>query len=291
MEKTTKRIDAKYHIADCEHRGDIERAEVYLRKLDSHIRIEGKHWDGKDCGEAYIEFSFPSTIFEKLYWKLYDNTIFYANINHYINLGGKSRFSGKYCSMETLNVMNNQLKRDVSEGWEERLPMMLFFQQDDNICSELIISKALGMFPKYEILGYCCDLVDSKIYHNLLFTCHIDDIDGEKMKEFGDYCLSHHDSFLNRNHIYGELSCQHILKNARDYDDFKTIVNRILEKKSLLYDSPFFSTPTILEYKDYVGENKIKTSFQGICGYIFKIPTYYNRVWEKYKKSKLFVGE
>lgn len=65
----------QYEIADCEHRGDIERAgrEVmeFLGKYDA--RAIKEFWDGKDCGEAYliveIPFKYVKEVFRTRFFK------------------------------------------------------------------------------------------------------------------------------------------------------------------------------------------------------------------------------
>ena len=55
-----KTIIGRFHIPDCEHRGDIEWGRnVVTRKLGGKVMITREYWDGKDCGTAYIEFCFP----------------------------------------------------------------------------------------------------------------------------------------------------------------------------------------------------------------------------------------
>ena len=48
-----KTIIGRFHIPDCEHRGDIEWGRnVVTRKLGGKVMITREYWDGKDCGTA-----------------------------------------------------------------------------------------------------------------------------------------------------------------------------------------------------------------------------------------------
>ena len=60
-----KDILGTYYIADCEHRGDIERAKSYINSIGG--KVLSSHWDGYDCGEAYLEISLPIDVFKKVY--------------------------------------------------------------------------------------------------------------------------------------------------------------------------------------------------------------------------------
>lgn len=45
---------AQYFIADCEHEGDIRRAEQEVTAAGGFV--DGTEWDGHDCGEAWVYF-------------------------------------------------------------------------------------------------------------------------------------------------------------------------------------------------------------------------------------------
>ena len=258
--KETKTIHARYHVADCEHNGDMRHAESYISNLNPKIKIDDSYWNGIDCGEAYIDFSFPSSEFVSLYKRLYDVATFDADINDYVSLGGKSRFSGKSMSIDQILNIIESIKDDISDGWETRIPMLLFFKEDDNVSKEVIFSKCLEMFSKYNILGYNRHIAEGEdIYHYLLFTCNIKDITKEKMESFADYeLIRNRTSFFGKNNIYGALKCKHIIKGARKYSDFKAIAKRILEKKPLPYVNSYISTPKILPYAEYAKRGKLK---------------------------------
>ena len=53
MEEIIKGI---YRVTDCEHHGDMDSSTSYLRSIGCNV-IES-HWDGKDCGDAYIVSNF-----------------------------------------------------------------------------------------------------------------------------------------------------------------------------------------------------------------------------------------
>lgn len=57
----TKEVYILYPIIDCEHEGDISRAEYeamqYVKPMGGDV-IDS-YWDGRDCGEAYVTCSIP----------------------------------------------------------------------------------------------------------------------------------------------------------------------------------------------------------------------------------------
>lgn len=53
-----------YHVADCEHDGDMRHAEDEV--LEAGGTVVNSYWDGDDCGEAYIEFTIPNGNEEKV---------------------------------------------------------------------------------------------------------------------------------------------------------------------------------------------------------------------------------
>ena len=60
-----KKITGRYRVADCEHWGDMENAKNWISSLG--CIITDSHWDGRDCGEAWIEFWFYDNRFVSLY--------------------------------------------------------------------------------------------------------------------------------------------------------------------------------------------------------------------------------
>ena len=69
-----KNITGKYHVADCEHCGDMDCARSMIAGLG--CIITDSYWDGRDCGEAWVEFSFPECRFVAIYNKLGSSAVY-----------------------------------------------------------------------------------------------------------------------------------------------------------------------------------------------------------------------
>lgn len=52
------------NICDCEHEGDVWRAECEVGKLVVPMggEVTDSYWDGSDCGEAWVTFKIPYNI-------------------------------------------------------------------------------------------------------------------------------------------------------------------------------------------------------------------------------------
>ena len=73
-----KNITGIYHVADCEHWCDMDSAKSFIRSLG--CVITDSYWDGRDCGEAWVEFSFPECRYVAIYNKLGSSAGYSADI-------------------------------------------------------------------------------------------------------------------------------------------------------------------------------------------------------------------
>lgn len=149
-----EKIIGKYFVCDCEHSGDMESAKSFIRNLG--CQIVDDYWDGRDCGEAWIEFSFYDNIFVKVYEKLSGSSVSYsADINKYMKSGITLPYP--LINGKELIEMKNRMADDCSKGFEERLPLWLFFQINEyrnQYSAGEIVEKVLSYFEEpVEVLG------------------------------------------------------------------------------------------------------------------------------------------
>ena len=248
-----KIIHGTYHIADCEHNGDIERAKQHLRNILPNVRITFDYWDGYDCGEAYINFEFSSKHFHKVYEKLCNVATFDADVNEYVSLPNQSLYNSIKCSKDTFFKRLNVLKNDWASGWENNIPITLMFEHNANFNPLLIIERAKQALPtNHKMLAYNTELVDGNQFYNVLFTCSLKDIDAEKLKEFGDYALSwNRNSFLKKNGIYGEMRIVHHIKTCtRSIEFCKYLAKKIINKEPIEYSNGY--DIKVIPYDEYM---------------------------------------
>lgn len=237
-----KIIHGTYHIADCEHNGDIERAKQHLRNILPNVRITFDYWDGYDCGEAYINFEFSSKHFHKVYEKLCDVATFDADVNEYVSLPNQSLYKGIKCSKNAFNERLSVLKNNWANNWENNIPITLFFEHSANFNPLLVIERAKQALPtNHKMIAYNTELVDGNQFYNVLFTCSLEDIDEQKLEDFGDYAFSwNRNSFLKKNGIYGEMRLAHNIKTpTRNIEFCKTLAKKIINKEPIIYNNGY----------------------------------------------------
>lgn len=56
-----KPVKFRYNVVDCEHFGDMHSAEDKVTRYIAPFggKVTETYWDGRDCGEAYIECDVP----------------------------------------------------------------------------------------------------------------------------------------------------------------------------------------------------------------------------------------
>ena len=231
-----KKIQGKYYVADCEHYGDMQRAKIYLREL-SCIIIES-YWDGRDCGDAWIRFSFDESRFKEMYEKLHDSAMFNADINDYL----PSKVMDGYTKMNAreLEELHKQMCQDTSRGFLDRMPLRLFFEVKENSNPKEITDKCLSFLKHpYKVLGYYFKVTDGCNYCTILMSSSYKNLSEHTIGDggIGDFCLGN-SGWLNHHHIYGECSCHHKLYDTMflgGYGYFHRVVKRMMERKTLEY--------------------------------------------------------
>ena len=111
-----KKIIGKYRVADCEHWGGMERAEKRICSLG--CVITKSYWDGRDQGEAWIEFWFYDNWFVALYTEIGCSTGFSADINDYIFSSVVLPYP--LMKRDELLKLKDIMAADYSVGFEER---------------------------------------------------------------------------------------------------------------------------------------------------------------------------
>ena len=257
-----KTIIGRFHIPDCEHRGDIEWGRnVVTRKLGGKVMITREYWDGRDCGTAYIEFCFPLSKLQAVDKEIAQDTSFsYVNINikDYLQMGGSESLCGCNNKLSAKELRALCKNCDYSQGFEKKIAVKLFFQHG-HISPEDVTEKALEALGKSaRILGYSCIRVDGNLFTEVVFNINVNDIDGDKFKEFGDYCLGHR-GWLSKNHIYGELSIKHeVMQPLMTYERFKDIIRSVAAKKDIIYMTHSCDKIS-LPYEEYMQDGHVKS--------------------------------
>lgn len=247
-----KQIKGTYWVADCEHNGDVENAKSYLRSLGCNVI--SYYWDGYDCGEAYITFSFDETKFIKIYKELSGNTVEYsADINNYYKFNTLDDF--QKLPNDILKSERNRLAHDLSKDILDNMPIYMFWECSDKISDDEVINKALGFIgTDTKVIGYSYEIVDGCQFCDVLMTTPYTNMMADKFTYgIGDYCLGHFGWFHNHG-IYGECRPVHDLYSWFNYyDEFQKAIKLILNGKDLKYKSNgYYGTSKMFTKEDYL---------------------------------------
>lgn len=202
-ERSDDLIYGSYFVADCEHYGDVERAERYLKNLG--CSVQDNNYSSSACryNDVYIEFSFNKKNFNRIYNELCDAATFSDDINKYIGNGSE------YLSTKDFRNLCNKWKNDETfeSGFENMIPVECFFQcypetqeREDEIIEDII-----------DILGNSALIVaknkrisDGNLFVSLLITMYYKDV--RNCYDVKDYALGS-DGYFKDNRIYGECRC------------------------------------------------------------------------------------
>lgn len=261
-----KKILGKYFVRDCEHWGDMDSAELFLKSLG--VSVTGRYWDGRDCGEAWVSFEFPSVMFVSLYRKLSGSSVSYSeNINDYIIRDGVKDGMDGYgmYSASDLRSMMKLMASDLSSGFEERLPLWLFFEVRDDMKGSVgcMLGEILSYFTEpVEVMGYYYQMVDDTDYVNVLIKSSWKNLVSSVMNGIGDYCLSNKKcSWFGSHHIYGECRCVHdavskmLLDCGSDYEYIQRFFRCMLNRLPIEYEyapSYYNRFRRVFEFNEYV---------------------------------------
>lgn len=171
-----KTIKGIYYVADCEHNGDIQWAINYLRNKFNIHSIGETYWDGRDCGEAYVEFTIPESRFVELYYKLnarWEN----ARISDYVKTNNTT-------GLPELNSQEYSEKRKemMLSNDDYRAGLEICFDTIDNVTDDVNVildnlKEIIGANVEYTAV-HCSPSHDRKgEWHWYVFaTCDIDTI-------------------------------------------------------------------------------------------------------------------
>lgn len=285
--KKSKTITGRYRVADCEHWGDMESGKNYLRSLG--CTVTDLYWDRHDCGEAWIDFQFPSSKFQTIYRKLCDSASFSEDINDYMDFAPMSGY--KRISKSEFNQIRDKMAADYSPGFLDRLPLHLFFTRSYDLNPEEVISKCLSYFPDdTSVIGYHIKIVDGSIYYNVLLNTSYKNLTKEIMEDgIGDYCLGR-TGWLKENGYYGECRCVHKFVNKSlmgggYYGYLQRILHVISTRQPLTFigGRSYYRQNTIeVPYSEYMDEsgNIIPEFEKDGVKYTLKSPVFWD--WKKY---------
>ena len=252
-----KRINGRYYVADCEHYGDLQQEMEWLCGIHKQIRISKHYWDGKDCGEAYIEFYFLAKYFVEIYSKV--NATYSEDINDYITF--KRETSQHLANVPFYNVdAFNKLRENFKYKFDAtNVTISLFFEETAKVSNETIFDKAMDTLgADAKPFAYTKCIVDNNTFIKILFQIPIDNIDYSRIIDFGDYCLGS-SGWLKRNRIYREMKTNSILKGLCNFSVFIDRVNKVRAKDTLPYvdSTSGYDKVVEIEYDRYMSENNI----------------------------------
>ena len=263
-------INGRYDICDCEHRGDVNSAVHFIEGLG--CKVVEAYWDGHDCGEAYIRFCFKSDRFVSVYNKLSGSGVsFDKDINDYLPI--KAIDGIKRVSSKEYSSLYEKMKYDISEGFEKRIPINLFFHEKsrNNLDVKDFLNQIISIIGEgTEVLCYKNEVVDGNEYHNFLLTTDISNMVKDRFSLIGDYHLGNSKySLMRRNNLYGECRCIHVMFGSY-YDVFRNNVKKIMNKENLVYRTDYAPNREV-GFDEYSDEDKLKYSIEyGRYGYRLK---------------------
>ena len=219
----------KYKVHDCEHMGDLLDAESYLLRLG--LEPTEKYWNRIDGGEAYIEFSCPSSRIASVYPKIKLSAVFEKDISSYLPKGVGFDMGGKFKIVDQAEFRRTSGERnqDVSEGFERRIPLRAYFYSYANFDPNVVIENVLKAFPDPGQLTPVCCWKDPSADDNsyaYLFLAPAIQITGSVMHRIGDnlFCTN---SLFRELGVKGFCGCYHELKvDCKSYADFQENVKR-----------------------------------------------------------------
>lgn len=257
-----KDILGTYYIADCEHRGDIERAKSYINSIGG--KVLSSHWDGYDCGEAYLEISLPIDVFKKVY----KNCSFQmdADINDYIK---SENIDDKTLPKKEFDTLFREMKSGkVNDGFEKTMPLYLFFSAkggNKSVNPSKVINDVVEILgDETNVVATNTRIVDGTTFYSALITTNVDNLTKEKMQDkIGDFSLGNsRSSYMSINNLYGDCTCIHpIIEHARDYEVARWAVKRVIEKGTLIFTNYYKDKE--ITYNEYVEDGMFRARIDG----------------------------
>lgn len=253
-------IIGKYKICDCEHAGDILAAKSFLKSVSTDINIDNVYWDRKDCGDAYIIFSFSDKNFIEIYNKI--NAVYNADINDYIDY---SKESFKNISPSQYNTFKEKLKKNKLLFDNNFISVSLFFEQTKKFTNETIINKALSVLGKNAVIDcFTIRKCGEETFVFVLFKVPNKNINSKRLETFGNYCLGNK-GWLKKNNIYGELNVNSVLYNKENDGKFLfDLINKISKHEKLIYQTKnyYYKKEIEVDFNDYFKNELISETIQ-----------------------------
>jgi hypothetical protein len=257
--ETESKIKGRYHIADCECNGDIEREINFLHALGCYVT--NSSWDRKDGGDAYIEFEFAKSNFQKVYSLLIGSSVsFSADINDYMEI------ESGYMDNKTLMYRLDELAENVGKNFEKVIPLHLFFEVRKDVNIRKFVNEVLDeLGPNAAVLGQAKTLVDGYNYYDAVIVMDYKDLTAQKLLNIGHYCLGNKSfSLMEQNGLYGDIKIKHVLSSGRamwsedDVLSFRAKVENVMDKYDLRYiNTNIYSLKdyAYIHYSEYMGKD------------------------------------
>ena len=229
---STTILHGKYKVCDCEHMGDMEAAESFLLRLG--LEPTDKYWDRHDGGEAYIEFTCPASKLASVYPKIRSTAIFEEDIFPYLPKGEGYDMGGQFkiVSETEFRDIHDELTKDTSLGFENRIPLRATFFSYADIDPNAIIERVIHAFPDPDkAKPICCskDPTRDTNDYSYLFLMPASQITEPVMTRIGDNLFKFHSLFKDLG-VSGFCKTYHdLIYNGKGYADFQENVRKQAE--------------------------------------------------------------
>lgn len=240
-----KTIHCSYPIADCEHSGDIRNAEYEVRKLGG--KNMHSYWDGRDCGEAYVEFELDESQVLGV-WKRSDKVRYEERLKDYINLGdlGLPKTTDRD-SLYKLNSHTTECEQDIKNV---RFTIWFKVSKDTENVRD-ILDECLSIFGIGEecVKASSIEPWEDCVEVNILIECPLEKCSDAKAKMIkGEEFHWAHDCVFGRRDISGGISINHFI---RSFDAQKALKNA----KKVYYSGGAWHNTEIHDIEDVKDEN------------------------------------
>lgn len=222
-----KMLYGKYKIIDCEHYGDIDSGLHDLERYN--VNIIDTYWDGRDCGEAYIKFSFAEKDFEEIYRALHSFAIFEDNIQNYVQVDRSWAEGLPFPILEEREFLLTQrnCRQDISEGFERRLPLYITFDAEGIDHPKPIIEEFLKLLPHprkiNRVAASLLDYFESPHYGFLITS---------DLKNLNEEFMAASKRFFVERLLYGYCKIDHLYNRRYHHDLPRAVAERVQQLKA-----------------------------------------------------------
>lgn len=222
-------IKGRYHIADCEHNGDINSAIAYINRLGG--KVTDRYWDGHDCGEAYLDIEVSVDLFKKLYNR--QSFHFDADILDYVPKRCGDLEGYNNVPYEQVKAEKERRYYDCSKGFEQRLTiyacMFDLTQEKAKQHLKVLLEKA-GEGSRVLLISNRISRENVELFsYEMLIEVNgfkLDVLDNFRFCRYYDWFRPYF-GHLELNHYLNQMHC--------DYRDVYKLMKAVAEEKPLYF--------------------------------------------------------